>query len=390
LEVKAEEWEDRVDTVCRTLLGLTVACARCHDHKYDPIPTTDYYSLASVFASTEMFNCPLVEDAEQDSDQAKNPDQAMHIVREGEPTDLNVFVRGNVQTPGSKVQRGFLTVLSSDDTRLFQSGSGRLELAARVIDRSNPLTARVFVNRIWGQLMGRPIVETPSNFGSLGQPPTHPALLDDLAARFMDNDWSIKWLIREIVMSATYRQSSLVGEQHRTIDPQNFWLSHMNRKRLSVEAWRDSLLSAAGRLCSHVGGPSIQPDEPDSTRRTVYAFVSRFELNPMLNTYDFPDANVHAARRVSTTTPLQKLFVMNHPFLMRQAAAAVEQLGDLTVTNRRAAIAKLYRAILSRRPTEDEYQLAIGFLETSPQDSHLAWEQYVHSLFASNESMFVD
>jgi hypothetical protein len=386
LEVKAEEWEDRVDTVCRSLLGLTVACARCHDHKYDPIPTTDYYSLASVFASTEMFNRPL-EGAEirENSGQAKNPAQALHVVRDGEPTDLTVFIRGNVQSLGPKTHRGFLTILSQDAPEQFQSGSGRLELAEAITRPQNPLTARVFVNRVWGQLMGEPLVGTPSNLGALGDPPSHPELLDDLAVRFMENAWSIKWLVRELVTSATYRQSSTSSARQRQIDPSNRWLSRMHRKRLTVEAWRDSLLTVAGRLATTIGGPSMDPDNPDSTRRTLYASVSRFQLNPMLNLYDFPDANIHADRRVTTTTPLQKLFVLNHPFIIRQAEAAVARLGEQRLHDPDGTITTLYLRMFAREPFEDERQLAREFVT-----SRDAWVEYVHALMASNELLFVD
>ena len=216
-EVMAEEWEDRVDVVSRGLLGLTVACARCHDHKFDPIATEDYYALAGVFASTEMFNQPL-RGAETDgkSGQAKKVESALHVVRDAKPTDLNVHLRGDVTRKGALVNRRFLSVLSKAEPRRFETGSGRRELAEAIVDRDNPLTARVFVNRVWSLLTGHPLVGTPSNFGLLGQRPTHPELLDDLAVRFMDSGWSIKSLHREIVLSSTYRQSSGLEEQNNS------------------------------------------------------------------------------------------------------------------------------------------------------------------------------
>src|SRR5262249_9060775 len=186
----ADEWEDRVDVVGRGLLGLTLACARCHDHKFDPIPTEDYYALAGVFASTRMYNRPLDEKREKKPDgEAKQPKDALHIVREGTPADLNLFVRGDVNTKGPTVPRRFPRVLCAAEPARFQQGSGRLELAQAIASRDNPLTARVIVNRVWGQFFGRPIVGTPSNFGALGERPTHPELLDDLAVRFMDARW---------------------------------------------------------------------------------------------------------------------------------------------------------------------------------------------------------
>ena len=229
-EVMADEWEDRVDTVTRGLLGLTVACARCHDHKYDPIPTSDYYALAGVFASTEMFNRPINDAVETKDGAAKKPQDAVHIVREGKTQDLHVMVRGDVSNKGPLVKRGFLTVIS-DQPICFQQGSGRSDLAEAIVDRSNPLTARVMVNRVWRQLIGRPLVSTPSNFGALGEEPTHPRLLDDLAARFMDNGWSLKWLQREIVLSSTYGQSSHIDPRKSAVDPENRWLWRIPRRR---------------------------------------------------------------------------------------------------------------------------------------------------------------
>ncbi|MCA9138008.1 MAG: PSD1 domain-containing protein, partial [Planctomycetales bacterium] len=261
LEVMADEWEDRIDTVSRGLLGLTVACARCHDHKYDPVPTSDYYALAGVFASSEMFNRPLNESVEVNNGQAKQPQDAMHIVRDGKPQDLNVMVRGDVSRPGPTVKRGFLTVLDLSDSTGFENGSGRLALANAIVDRSNPLTARVIVNRVWQQLMGTPIVATPSNFGNLGARPSHPLLLDDLATRFMDAGWSLKWLQREIVLSATYGQSSEVDPVKFKIDPDNRLRWRMPRRRLSLESYRDAILRASDSLDSEVGGQSIDPQD---------------------------------------------------------------------------------------------------------------------------------
>ena len=161
-------------------------------------------------------------------------------------------------------------MLSEQPTE-FSNGSGRGELADAIVDRSNPLTARVIVNRVWQQLIGRPLVGTPSNFGTLGDSPSHPELLDDLAVRFMDNGWSLKWLQREIVLSSTYAQSSHVDPEKSNIDPENRLLWRMPRRRLSVEAYRDAALFVSGRLKQGIGGPSLQPDAPDSQRRTVYS-----------------------------------------------------------------------------------------------------------------------
>jgi hypothetical protein len=394
LAVMADEWEDRVDVVGRGLLGLTVACARCHDHKYDPIPTADYYALAGVFASTRMFNEPLDNRRPKRPDgQAKLPKDCLHIVREGKATDLHVFVRGDVNTQGPMVPRRFLHVLSAGEPRPFRHGSGRQELADAIAARDNPLTARVIVNRVWGQFFGRPLVGTASNFGALGDRPSHPELIDDLAVRFMDAGWSLKWLVRELVLSAAYRQSSRADTRQRAADPDNRLLGRMSRRRLSVEAWRDAILVATGRLDPKVGGPSIDPADPVQQRRTVYSRISRLSLNPLLALFDFPDANLHADHRVETITPLQKLFIMNNPFMIRHAEALARRIntevgGDAQAKDR-DFIQRAYRVLFGRPPTGAEEQLGLGFLTGDP-DAGARRQQYAHVLLAANEMWYID
>lgn len=389
-EVMADEWENHVDTVGRGLLGLTVACARCHDHKYDPIPTTDYYSLAGVFASTSMFNRPLDDQKEKNKNgEAKKPVDAVHIVKEANPTDLNVQIRGDVKNKGEVVQRGFPQILCDDAPAKFKQGSGRRELAEQIVRRDNPLTARVIVNRVWGGLFGEPIVRTPSNFGILGEPPTHPKLLDDLSVRFMENGWSLKWLCREIVLSSTWQQSSDLNEAGQGADPSNRLLWRMNRRRLDVESWRDSILLSAGRLDRTVGGKSIDPIDPKETRRTIYSKVSRLDLNPMLAMFDFPDPNVHAGSRVETTTPIQKMFVLNSPFMVAQVEALAERcLASADDDAERVAWAS--QTLFGREPTADERALALEFLGEKDEKHTERWKQYAHVLLASNELLMID
>jgi hypothetical protein len=394
LAVMADEWEDRVDVVGRGLLGVTLACARCHDHKYDPIPTEDYYALAGVFASTRMSNQPLDAKCEKKPDgDAKQPKDALHVVHEGPPTDLNVFVRGDVNAKGPVVHRHFLHVLSAGEPTPFKQGSGRLELAEAIVSQDNPLTARVIVNRVWAQLFGRPLVGTPSNFGALGERPTHPELLDDLAVRFMDAGWSLKWLQREIVLSAAYGQSSRADARRSGTDPENRLLGRMNRRRLSVEAWRDSVLSATGRLDSAIGGKSMDPADPKERRRTIYSRVSRLSLNPLLALFDFPDPNIHADHRVETTTPLQKLFVMNDPFMVRQSEALAERLSAETAGDSRSSdegfVRRAYLLLYHRPVAEAELQLGLDFLQ-SGGDPRVRRGQYAQVLLASNEMLFID
>lgn len=389
-EVMADEWEDRVDVVGRGLLGLTVACARCHDHKYDPIPSEDYYALAGVFASSEMFNYPMTEDCELNKKgEAKDPGDSFHILRESTPVELNLLIRGDINARGPVVSRHFLQILSEAEPTAFDQGSGRRQLAEAIVDRRNPLTARVFVNRVWNQLFGKGLVATPSNLGALGSPPTHPQLLDDLASRFMDEGWSIKWLVREIVSSSTYQQSSSIQAQASAVDPTNQLYWRMDRRRLSAEAWRDAVLAASGSLDSRVGGESIDIQSTDETRRTLYTQVSRLKLDSFLAAFDFPDPNVHSARRVETTTPLQKLFVMNSSLVMHHARRLAEKIKDESESET-VRIAYAYRLLFGRSPSPSELELGREFVDSTESDPDDGWTQYAQVLLASNEFLMLD
>ncbi|HBE70511.1 MAG TPA: hypothetical protein DDW52_20370 [Planctomycetaceae bacterium] len=405
-EVQADEWEDRVDVLSRGLLGLTVACARCHDHKYDPIGTADYYALAGVFASIEMYNRPLNDESEKDGKgHAKKPQDALHIVRDKSPTDLAIMIRGDVKRRGEVIPRGFLTVLGNANPQSgkiqrvqFTQGSGRLELAEQLVRPQNPLVARVFVNRVWGQLIGKPLVGTPSNFGSLGQASSHPKLLDDLSARFIESGWSLKWLCREIVMSATYQQTSLGNAPQRvqrsgaqeqsseSIDPENRWLSRMNRKRLSVEQWRDALLVHSRLIDPQSRIEHLDAGSLEAVRRTVYCDVSRLDLNPMLALFDFPDPNVHSGGRAETITPSQKLFLMNSPFMVNVAKKISEQVELMVGETKQsgASVTIAYELLFARQPSEAERELATAYV------SEAGLQQFVHGLLMSNETYILD
>ena len=384
-EVMAEEWEDRVDLVSRGLQGLTVACARCHDHKYDPVRTEDYYALAGVFASTDMHNQPLPSVKDPKSKDAKNPDNTMHVIRDGKVRDLKVMIRGKHDNLGDTVKRGFIEVVLPEPRRSFTSGSGRLELADAILDEKNPLTARVIVNRVWKEYFGRGIVGTPSNFGQLGDRPTHPELLDDLAVRFMENGWSLKWLHRQIVLSDSYQRSSDVSAAAMSVDPENKLLWRVSRRRLSIESWRDAVLLAAGSLDAKAGGKSIRPDDPEATRRTVYSAVSRFDLNPMLARFDFPDPNAHSAARSSTSTPLQKLFLLNSQFVLKSAAVLAERVIEETESVEEQ-VERLFQLTCQRSPSSEEIEAAVQLVTNS--DSGL--QQIAQSIIASNEFWYLD
>jgi hypothetical protein len=454
--IVADEWEERIDTVSRSFLGLTVACARCHDHKFDPISTEDYYALAGVLASTRLAERPIISAAEYKpvalakaetkklADQlkklrAKKPaakdaaaqisklekqiqqikkstphyntplanglkDESMYVVRAGktaqdgtrieykpQPRDLPLFIRGNPNKLGAVVPRRFLRVLSSGEPKPFQNGSGRLELARAIVNDAGALAARVIVNRIWLAHFGHGLVETPSNFGSQGMLPSHPELLEDLTARFVENGWSIKWLHREIVLSATYRQSSTSQKENQDLDPDNRWLWRMNRQRLDIEAWRDAMLAVSGRLDSTIGGPSQSLASNTNRRRTLYGTINRREMPAMLRLHDFPDPTAHSARRINTTTSLQGLFVLNSPLMTTQAAALAARVQKAIPNDIPGQVQLAYGLLFGRPATEEDIALATEFLTTKNAKTKVpSWQMYAQVLLGSNEFLFVD
>ena len=389
LDVQAEEWSEQVDTVSQTFLGLTVACARCHDHKFDPITARDYYAMAGVFASMQMVNLrPDGKDEDGKTLADKMDPGTVHIVRDEKPHDLPIYDRGDVETPGKTVPRGWLQVLSKGEPVKFQQGSGRAELARQITDPANPLTARVMVNRVWDLLFGKPLARTTSNFGAMGDKPTHPELLDDLAMRFMQNGWSLKRLMRELVMSATYRQSSSGSAANAQLDEANDHLWRMNRRQMGIESWRDAIMATAGTLTLE-GGPSQSLDSPTHHKRTIYSQVSRRELNKTLMLFDYPDANVHAARRSSSTTPTQKLFVMNSPFIIEQSKKLAQRL-QLSASDDTSRIRHAYELLFARAPEAEELAIALEFLKQPADSALIPWEQLAQALLATNEMLYVD
>jgi len=559
----ADELDDRVDTVTRGFLGLTVSCARCHDHKFDPIPQQDYYSLAGVFGSCKLTNLPLApveqqnrfkevqdkikklegevknilrdervqlgaqgdqvaqyllaawkfqvhkqqepqaavndfakankldaeilkrslkfvqnpgpnlelfkkpsapeievqalaeklqqqfqgmppldgkalekdkealvqklflaekavffvpdaqvrakligekkqrveqltEEAErlQKSDAAK-PLPVAHALTEASPANMKVFLRGNPAKQGEEAPRRFLRILCCDTPPTFKQGSGRLELAEAIASRDNPLTARILVNRVWQNHFGRGLVGTPSNFGQLGDRPTHPELLDYLACQFMESGWSLKKLHREIMLSAVYHLSSEPAEQNFARDGDNRWLWHMNRRRLDIEAWRDAMLTVSGKLDRALGGPTLDLSASSNVRRTVYAKISRHDLNYLLRLFDFPDANITSERRNETTVPQQQLFVINSPFVIEQAKAFAARVQKET-TDETARVQRAYQLAYGRAASPEELSLAMNFL--SGRDDALEqsrnrltrWERLAQIVLGSNEFLYID
>jgi hypothetical protein len=422
-----DQIDDRIDTLARGMLGLTVACARCHDHKFDPIPTRDYYALAGVFASTEYVDVPLVSPAEAESaKKALTPEEVkkkvpakyplIHALRDSAtPKNMRVHIRGSATDLGDEAPRRFLSILSPDDAAPCSHGSGRLELANAIASKDNPLTARVIVNRVWKYHFGKGLVRTPSNFGAMGERPTHPELLDHLATRFIQSGWSLKKLHREFMLSAVYQQSGGCDAKEKSasagfghalaIDPENRLLWRMNSRRLEIEAWRDAMLAVAGNLDLTIGGPSTDLASAACHRRTLYGAVSRHELNPLLRLFDFPDANITSDERPVTTVPLQQLFVLNSDFMIGNAKALAARLAKLE-SDDSARIRRAYVLLYGRDATEQEIRMGLDFVhvaaslrDATPLERLVhgddkpklsRWEQYCQALLASNEFMYVE
>jgi mono/diheme cytochrome c family protein len=473
--------DDRIDVVTRGMLGLTVTCARCHDHKYDPIPAKDYYSLYGVFASSvEPKDPPLIEtpqrtaaleafekelakrQAEVDAyRQAKRdarvnlsraltltpgfepvalraivafgpnpiaqlppekfdrmlnraernklreiakkvesfkanspaaPARAMVLADAPKPVEPHVFVRGNPANVGPAVPRQFLEVLAGTDRKPFTDGSGRLDLAKAITEPNNPLTARVFVNRVWAQHFAKGLVGTPSDFGVRSDPPSHPELLDYLADRFVKDGWSVKKLHRLMLLSDTYRQRSDDRPECVKLDPENALLWKFNRQRLDLEALRDGMLAVAGRLDLTTGGAAVDLlAAPFVPRRTVYGFIDRQNLPGLFRTFDFASPDTHAPQRYTTTVPQQALFLMNSPFAVQQAQAVAARVSDIADPAER--VEAFYRLLYGRLPATDEIEMAARFVAetTATADTKLtAWEQLAQVLLQANEFAFVD
>jgi Protein of unknown function (DUF1553) len=307
---------------------------------------------------------------------------------------MHVNVRGNPHVNGDEVQPRFLSVLCSGDPQPFSKGSGRLELAEAIV--ASPITARVLVNRIWKWHFGTGIVDTPSNFGQMGERPSNPDLLEYLAHSFAGNGMSIKKLHRQILLSAVYQLSAETSAANQEKDPLNRLYWRANRQRLDAEAIRDSLLFVSGGLdLKKAGGPSSDFAD-DNNRRTVYSKVSRYRLDNFLQVFDFPNPSVTAEQRFITNVPLQRLFFMNSSFVYRQAELFARRVYDEGTDEKR--IHKAYRLLYGRAPTPAELKVGLEFFQSNPEppgnqvtgQPTTAWKQYVRVLLSSNEFEFVN
>jgi hypothetical protein len=307
---------------------------------------------------------------------------------------MQVYHRGNVELPGELAPPGFLRVLEVKGTaQAKREKFSRMDLADAICAPENPLTARVIVNRIWQQHFGRGIVATASNFGKLGERPTHPELLDTLAVRFIESGWSLKWLHRQIVHSAAYQLSSHADENAASVDPDNRWVWRFTPRRLDVEAWRDAVLAVSGRLDRAMGGPAAGRAEEGHVRRTIYSTISRRDPDKMLVTFGFPDANVTSEARDVTTVPQQQLFALNSDFMLQSARGLAARSLAISSDQRRR-IDVVYGWAYARPPSAQEYEFTREFLDltTTPSDADQLtnWEQFCQAVLAANEFSWID
>ena len=435
--------DEQIDVTGKAFLGLTVACARCHDHKFDPIPTRDYYSMAGIFRSTDVLADSIHTSMwwEHDVLQIPGGEKVMVMApKEGKPADLKIHVRGSHRNLGDEAPRGVLQIITGENNSSIKTQqSGRLELARWIASPDNPLTARVMVNRIWQGHFGTGLVASSDNFGSTGGKPSHPELLDWLASRFIESGWSIKSMHRLILLSNTYQMQSFPREEGEQVDPDNRLIWRANRRRLDTEQLRDSVLAISGRLDRTIGGDiwdwqdKNTPvdterglfaagkggqgfDAYNSLRRSVYLPVVRNQLPNMFQTFDFADANAVTAKRNDTTVAPQALLMLNSAFVRDESANFAKRL--LQEMPEHPLFERVYRLglaeerdedrlrlahleVLGRPPTPEELQEAKSFLAEydrslqsagrSEEESRLAaWQSYCQSLFSLNEFLYVN
>ena len=477
--------DEQIDVATRATLGLSVSCARCHDHKFDPIPIEDYYALAGIFRSTNTLYgtskvngnrqagslIPMGENAqnkkaeldkykrdvaalgkqlkkaqnqltalkrkknakameakmEECEEQVRStnarikklrknappaPAYAMGVQDGGEPFNVRVHLRGDVDTLGDTVPRGYLSALPIKQApRPKMEQSGRLQLAEWLTHEDNPLAARVMVNRLWHHLFGQGIVRTVDDFGSTGEAPSHPALLDHLAIRFMENGWSVKKAIREIVLSHVYHLASNENPENFAKDPENKLLWRANSRRLEAEALRDAILAASGKLdlepaersvVAKAGNGNVERGLAVSKitmnateHRSVYLPIVRNLLPEFLSAFDFAEPSMIVGQRQETTVPAQALFLLNSPFVIAQAEAMAKSLQKEENSDLETRVVQAYQRALSRPPTEEELARAMKFhqgvvAKKGEQATTKALAHLCHALFATAEFRYLD
>lgn len=400
-EYRVEYVVDRTNTFGRAFLGMTVECARCHDHKFDPISQKDFYSLSAFFNNIKEVGLESTVGGPETF--AKNPRMDINdsdlkgVLRFVNKTDTNklqvsvmkdndtvrktyILTRGNYDQHAQEVTASTPAAIMPYPSDYPQN---RLGLAEWLFDKNNPLTARVFVNRMWQQFFGRGIVKSTADFGMQGDLPTNPELLDWLAVDFREHGWDIKRLVKQIVMSATYRQSAATTDEKQKIDPENIYLSHAPRVRLQAEFIRDMVLSSSGLLNKTIGGPSVKPYQPEGLwelatsgrgilttykqdtgkslyRRGLYTFIKRTVPPPSMMIFDASNRDECQVKRTRTNTPLQALVMMNDPTVLEASLAMADQLlknnaSPETVMN------TAFKRIICRTPDKKETEILLSY-----------------------------
>jgi hypothetical protein len=402
-EYRLEYVTDRTNTFGKAFLALTFECAKCHDHKYDPISQKNYYSTFAFFNQVPekglVGDISLASLADPPRIKITNEDVKgiLNFINKKDTVDVPVMVmkdstirrptyilkRGVYDAPGDRVTFGVPDAILPYDTLLYKPG--RLGLAQWLTDKKNPLTARVFVNRMWQEFFGKGLVKTSGDFGMQGDMPSHPQLLDWLAVDFIEHDWNVKRLLKQFVMSATYRQSSVTTDSKRKIDPENIFLSRSQRLRFTAEEVRDLLLASSGLLVKEIGGPSSKVYQPagiweSSTsgrgvlaryeqdhgeklyRRGLYSFIKRTVPPPGMLIFDASNRDQCEVKRTRTNTPLQALVLMNDPTMLEASRVLAERLMTEKSSDE-DKITKAFRSIICRIPTSEERSLMESYFE---------------------------
>ncbi|MCB1229108.1 MAG: DUF1553 domain-containing protein [Verrucomicrobiae bacterium] len=445
-----DQIDDQIDATTRGFLGLSIACARCHDHKYDPVAQMDYYAMAGIFYSSWTYSgtphvgdhagygyvdpemlVSLPTDLATPVDRVRSVPAGIHSMsdlrqfggqapppfeiepqwamgmRDGKPVDCALREGGMAWDLGETPPRGDIRIPSLPKfPEIPEEASGRLQLAQWIASPENPLTARVMANRVWQHLFGRGLVETVDNFGVTGREPTHPELLDHLAIRFIEEDWSVKRLIRTLMLSRTYQLSSDPQDAAYEKDPDNALYWRSSPRRLELEPLRDSLLQVAGRLQLEPPAPGVLAGNGsrgrgktrgeigfDSPYRSLYLPVIRDFLPDEYGVFDFPDPSSIAGQRHVTTAPPQSLFFMNSRFVEDCARETADRVIESN-SSESERMDFAYRLILGRKPSADEHQDAddlMKHLDTGGLDDPegYRWSTLIQALFASAEFRYV-
>ena len=402
-EYRVEYVVDRTNTLGRAILGVTIECAKCHDHKYDPFSQKDYYQMFAFFNNIKEVG--LESTVGGPETYAKNPRMEitkedmqglLHYINRVDTNKLEVSImkdqdtmrkafilnRGNYDQHGEEVQPSTPASILAFPAELPRN---RLGLSKWLFDARNPLTARVFVNRVWQDIFGRGLVKSAADFGMQGELPTHPALLDWLAVDFREHGWNIKRLVKQIMMSATYRQSAVTTKEKIKADPENIYLSHAPRIRLSAELVKDMVLASSGLLNRSIGGPSVKPYQPAGLwematsgrgilasykqdtghllyRRGMYTFIKRTVPPPSMMIFDASNRDQCEVKRSRTNTPLQALIMMNDPAVLEASLALADKLIQ-TGNNLDVSIDKAFRNIICRAPEQKETTVLQEYLQ---------------------------